>query len=49
MGNEKWGNYTQEFEFTPDAEEIKNVQGFWIDRTLVLIFHRRLDVQYRCS
>nr|DAX53885.1 MAG TPA: hypothetical protein [Caudoviricetes sp.] len=26
MGNEKWGNYTQEFEFTPDAEEIKNVQ-----------------------
>lgn len=27
MGNEKWGNYTQEFEFTPDAEEIKNVQA----------------------
>ena len=26
IGNEKWGNYTQEFEFTPDAEEIKNVQ-----------------------
>lgn len=26
MGNEKWGNYTQEFDFTPDAEEIKNVQ-----------------------
>ena len=27
MGNEKWRNYTQEFEFTPDAEEIKNVQA----------------------
>lgn len=27
MDNEKWGNYTQEFEFTPDAEEIKNVQA----------------------
>ena len=26
MGNEKWGNYTQEFDFAPDAEEIKNVQ-----------------------
>ena len=26
MGDKKWGNYTQEFDFTPDAEEIKNVQ-----------------------
>lgn len=26
MGNEKWGDYTQEFDFAPDAEEIKNVQ-----------------------
>lgn len=26
MGNEKWGNYTQEFTLGHDAEEIKNVQ-----------------------
>lgn len=26
MGNEKWRDYTQEFDFAPDAEEIKNVQ-----------------------
>lgn len=49
MSNEKWRDYTQEFDFTPDAEEIKNIRIFWIGRTLVLIFHRLLDVQYRCS
>lgn len=27
MGNEKWGNYTQEFTLGHDAEEIKNVQA----------------------
>lgn len=26
MGDKKWGNYTQEFGFASDAEEIKNVQ-----------------------
>lgn len=26
MSDKKWGNYTQEFDFAPDAEEIKNVQ-----------------------
>jgi hypothetical protein len=31
MSNEKWGDYTQEFDFTPDAEEIKNVQNL-LDR-----------------
>lgn len=27
MGNEKWGDYTQEFTLGHDAEEIKNVQA----------------------
>lgn len=27
MGNEKWGNYTQEFTLGHDAKEIKNVQA----------------------
>ena len=27
MGNEKWGNYTQEFTLGHDAEEIENVQA----------------------
>ena len=27
----------------------KTYRSFWIGRTLVLIFHRLLDVQYRCS
>lgn len=31
MSNKKWGNYTQEFDFAPDAEEIKNVQAL-LDR-----------------
>jgi hypothetical protein len=31
MSNEKWGDYTQEFDFTSDAEEIKKVQNL-LDR-----------------
>ena len=32
MGNEKWGNYTQEFTLGHDAEEIKNAQAI-LNRT----------------
>lgn len=46
MSNKKWGNYTQEFDFAPDVEEIKNVQAL-LDRPYSCTdFSRLLEVQY---